>query len=112
VDHRCPACGADLSARKFSQKIVAQMEIDCSHCKKSIQLNLHRAEVALVFVNFAIIALLGALAWLRESQGLVLAALAAAGLGSLALHGLGVTVLRKWPRYVSKTELPLKREEA
>ncbi len=103
MNHRCPACGADLSARKLSQAVVAQMEIDCSHCKKSIRLNLHRSEVALVFINFAIIVLLGVLAWLRESQGLVLAALAAAALGALALRVLGVTVLRDWPRYVAKT---------
>jgi hypothetical protein len=107
MDHRCPACGADLGSRKFSQKIVAQMEVDCSHCKKSIQLNLHRAEVVLVFVNFALIVLLGFLAWLRQSQELVFAALASAALGGLALHVLGITLLRNWPRYV----LPLKREE-
>jgi len=102
MDHRCPACGADLGARKFSQMIVAQMEVDCSKCKKSLRLNLHRAEVALVFANFAIIVLLGVFAWLGHSQSLVLAALAAVALGTLALHVLGATLLRDWPRYVQK----------
>jgi len=111
MDHRCPACGADLSARKFSQTVVAQMQIDCSRCKKTIRLNLHRAEVTLVFANFAIIGLLGVLAWLRQSQGLVLAALAAAALGTLALHVLGATMLRDWPRYVADLPLGQRRQD-
>lgn len=100
--HRCPLCGGDLSGRKFSQAIVAQMEIDCSHCKQRIQLNLHRAEVALVLANFVIIAVLGILAWQRESQGLVLAALGAAALGAAVMHVLAATLLRDWPRYAAK----------
>ena len=101
MDHRCPACRANLGKRKLSQAIVAQMEMDCSHCKHRIRLNIHRAEIIIVMFNFAMIVVLGAFAYWYQSQSLALLALGAAMMGMLALPLLEQTYLRNWPRYAT-----------
>lgn len=99
MDHRCPACGVGLPKRKLSQAIVARMEIDCPHCNSRIRLNLHRIEMAVTLVHFGSVVALGLLAYLRQSQGLVLLALAVAVSGALIAPLLERTWLRTWPRY-------------
>jgi hypothetical protein len=101
MDYRCPACTADLGKRKLTQAIVARMETDCSHCGRTIRLNIHRAEVVIVLLNFGTIVVLGASAWWFQSDRLALALFGAVMLGALALPLLERTYLRKWPRYAS-----------
>jgi predicted ferric reductase len=82
------------------------MEIDCSHCKSTIRLNVHRAEAIVVLLDFGMIIVLAAFAYWFQSQGLVLAALGAAMVGALALPLLERTYLRTWPRYASIVKSP------
>jgi DNA-directed RNA polymerase subunit RPC12/RpoP len=106
MDYRCPDCGANLAKRKLSQTIVARMEIDCSHCKNTIRVNVHPVERMIVFLNFAAIVVLIATAYWFQSQGLVLLAFGAVMAGALALPLLENTYLRNWARYVSKKSKP------
>lgn len=101
MDYRCPDCGANLGKRKLTQAIVARMETDCSHCKSTLRLNVHRSEAILILVDFGAILVLGALAYGLQSHGLALAAFGAVMLGALALPLLEHTYLRTWPRYAS-----------
>lgn len=106
MDYRCPVCGTNLGKRKLTQAIVTRMEIDCSDCKNTVRLNIHRAEAILVVVDFGAIILLGALAYWFQSRSLALAAFGAAMVGALALPLLEHTYLRNWPRYVSSAQGP------
>lgn len=106
MDYRCPVCGANTGKRKFSHAIVARMEVDCSHCGSTIRLNVHRAEAIVVMLNFGTIIVLGVLAYWFQSQGLVLAVLAAAMAGALALPLLEQCWLRSWPRYAKIDRSP------
>lgn len=102
MDYRCPACRADLWKRhKLSQAIVARMETDCPHCKRTIRLNVHRAETIIVLLNFGMIVMLGALAYWFQSRGLIVLVAGAVMLGTLALPLLERTYLRAWPRYAA-----------
>ena len=99
MDHRCPLCGGSLAKRKLSQSIVARMEIDCSHCKGRIRLNLHPAEASVLLLSFGTFVVLAALAYALQSQGLALMAFGTAMVGALALPLLERIFLRSWPRY-------------
>ena len=99
MDYRCPACRADLGKRKLIHSIIARMEMDCPHCGRTIRLNIHRAEMAVVLLNFGTIVVLGAFAYWLQSHGLALALFGALMLGALALPLLEQTWLRTWPRY-------------
>lgn len=101
MDHRCPHCGGDLTARKLSQPIVARMEVDCRHCKRRIRVNVHRAEEALIIGSFAAVVLLAALGYWLDRQGFYLGAFAAAMLGAAALPLAERIWLRTWPRYAA-----------
>ena len=101
MDNRCPDCRADLGKRKLVQAIVARMEIDCSHCKRPIRLNVHRAEVIVVLLSFGTFIVLVAFAYSLQSQELMLAALGAAMVGAAASPLLEQNYLRNWPRYAS-----------
>jgi len=104
MDHRCPLCAGSLAKRKLSQSIVARMEIDCSHCKRGIRLNLHPAEVVVMLLSFGTFVVLAALAYALQSEGLALIAFGAAMGGALALPLLERTYLRSWPRYARMAE--------
>ena len=106
MDYRCPDCGANLAKRKLTQAVVARMETDCSHCKNTIRLNVHRAEAILVVLDFGAIVVLAALAYWFQSQSLALAAFGAAMAGALAFPVLEHTYLRTWPRYASRVQDP------
>ena len=106
MDYRCPICRADLGHRKLSQAIVARMEMDCTHCKGRVRLNVHRLEMIIVMFNFGAIAVMGALAYWYQSQGLMLVAIGAAMAGVLALPVLERTGLRNWPRYTPAARNP------
>lgn len=106
MDHRCPCCKADLGRRKLSQAIIARMEMDCPHCLNRIRLNVHPAETFVVLLNFGTVLVLAALAWGYQSQGFVLATLAAAMASLLALPLLEKTFLRRWPRYAAMARRP------
>jgi|CXWL01.1.fsa_nt_gi hypothetical protein len=99
MDHRCPECGASLARRKLVHAVVARMEIDCAHCKRRIGLNIHPLESAVVMANFAVVLVLGGLAYWQRSQGLVLWTLGAALFAGVAVPLLERTLLRSWPRY-------------
>ena len=106
MDYRCPVCRANLGTRRLSQVIVTRMEIDCSHCKSTIRLNVHRAEEIIVLLSFGTIIVFAACAYWLESQGLALSAFGAAMVGALALPLLEQTYLRNWPRYASGVQGP------
>ena len=82
------------------------MEIDCSHCKSTIRLNVHPAEVVIVLLNFGTVIVLAAFGYWLQSHGLVLFALGAAMVGALAWALLEQTYLRSWPRYASSVQSP------
>ena len=103
MNYQCPACGANLRQRKLAQAVVARMEIDCPGCKTRVQLNLHQAEIAILLLSCAVFLVLAALAYWLQSQGLLLAGLAAGAAGWAAVQVLERTVLRAWPRYVRKS---------
>lgn len=77
------------------------MEIDCSHCKSTIRLNVHRAEAIVLFLGFGAFVVLAALAYWLQSHGLMLLAFGAAMASALAMPLLERTWLRTWPRYAS-----------
>ena len=99
MDYRCPVCAVDLKKRRLSEAVITKMEIDCSHCGKTIRLNLHRVEMFVVLLNFGAIVTLAVLAYWLGSERLVLMAFGAAMLGALAFPLLERTLLRTWPRY-------------
>ena len=101
MDNRCPLCRADVGKRGFGHAVIARMEIDCPHCRKTVRLNVHKAETIVVALIFVTIMGVAALAYWRPSQGLVVFALGAALVASLALPLLERTYLRHWPRYVA-----------
>jgi hypothetical protein len=100
MNHRCPLCGKDLSARRLSQAIVARMEIDCPFCKRRIRTNVHRAEAVILLGSFAGFALFAALAYWLKRDALFLVAFASALAGAAALPLVERVWLRSWPRYV------------
>ena len=99
MDNRCAVCEVDLGSGKLSQSIIARMEIECSHCKNLIRLNVHSAEMAIVLLNGALMLALAASAYLYESQTLTLSLLGAVVLGMLGLPLIEHTYLKTWPRY-------------
>ena len=101
MDYRCPDCRANLAKRRISEVVIARMEIDCSHCKRTIRLHVHRAEAAFVLVGFGAFVVFAALAVWLQSHGLMLLAFGTAMLSALALPLLERTYLRTWPRYTS-----------
>lgn len=90
-----------LKSRRLADAVITKMEIDCAHCNSRIRLNVHRAELVVVLLNFGVIVTLAAFAYWRGSERLVLLTVGAAMLGALALPLLERTWLRTWPRYVS-----------
>lgn len=102
MDYRCPECGTNLGRRKLTQAVITRMEIECSGCKSEIRLNVHWVKEIAVLLGFGTIVVLAAFAYWFRSQGLVVAALAAAMLGALALPLLEKTYLRTWPRYAPR----------
>ncbi|OGA17352.1 MAG: hypothetical protein A3G25_09695 [Betaproteobacteria bacterium RIFCSPLOWO2_12_FULL_63_13] len=75
------------------------MEIDCSHCKGTIRVNIHRAEAFAVMLNFGTIILLAVLAYWFQSRNLVLLVFAAAMMGASVSPLIERIFLRTWPRY-------------
>lgn len=106
MDNRCAVCAVDLGSRKLSQSVLARSEIECSHCKNRIRLNVHRAESALVLLNGALMLVLAVSATMYESQSLTLSLLGAVMLGALGLPLLEHTYLRTWPRYARIFQSP------
>jgi len=102
MDNRCPLCGKDLGRRKLAYSIIARMEIDCPHCLRRLRLNLHPAETAVVLAASAAFVALAAFAYQRQSQGLLLAALALGAAGMGAVYLVERRWLRDWPRYVPR----------
>jgi len=106
MDYRCPVCETNLAKRRITQAVVVQMEMECSHCKSVIRLNIHRSEEIVVLLSFGTIVALAAFAYLYQSQSLVITALGAAMLGALALPLLEQTYLRTWRRYAPSVQRP------
>lgn len=101
MDYRCPICRETLIKRKLSHAIVARMELDCTHCKKRIRLNVHWVEELIVLLAFALFLVLAAFAYWSQNQGLLLFAFGAAMVSGLVLPLLDKTYLRTWPRYAT-----------
>jgi hypothetical protein len=104
MDYRCPVCGTNLRRRRLGGTIVARMEIECSHCKNVIRLNIHPAELVVVLLIFGTIILLAAFGYWFQSRGLMLSVFGAAMVGALALPALETICLRSWPRYASSVQ--------
>ena len=103
MDYRCPHCGHDLKSRRIVHALVSAMESECKKCRRRIKLNIHPAETLLVLAAFAAMVVLGVLAYRLQSQALALLTFAAAMAGAAAVPLLERTVLRRWPRYVSRS---------
>lgn len=106
MDYRCPLCGADLAQSKPARSLIARMNLDCPRCLGPLEMNLHRAETALVLASVAGAVALAALAYARQSQGLLLAALALGTAGAAALYAVERTWLRAWPRFRARAAPP------
>ena len=100
MDHRCPACKGDLGKRKLVDAVITRMESECRHCKRKLRLNVHRAEQAVVIVNFFAIIGLGTLAYFLKSEPLMAATFIGVLIGSMLLPLVELVCLRDWPRYV------------
>jgi len=106
MDTRCPLCGADLAKSKPARSLVARMNLDCPRCLGRLEMNVHRAETVLVLASVAGCVALAALAYARQSQGLLLAALALGMAGAAAVYGIERTWLRDWPRFRARATPP------
>jgi len=99
MDYRCPLCGADLAKSKPARSLIARMNVDCPRCLGRLQVNVHRAETVLVLASVAGGVALAALAYARQSQGLLLAALGLGMAGAAVIYVAERTWLRAWPRF-------------
>jgi hypothetical protein len=99
MDFRCPLCGRDLASSKAARSLIARMDLDCLHCLGRLQVNVHRAETLLVLGTVAGCVALAALAYVRQSQGLLLAALGLGMAGAAAIYVAERTALHTWPRF-------------
>lgn len=106
MDYRCPACRANLGKTRLGRAIVVRMEIECSHCRSMIRLNVHRSEAIIVLLGFGTFVALAVCAYWLQSQSLALLAFGAAMAGALALPLLEQTYLRTWPRFASAMRNP------
>lgn len=106
MDLRCPLCGRDLASTKAARSLIARMDLDCPHCLGRLQVNLHRSETLLVLGTVAACVALAALAYLRQSQGLLLVALAGGMAGAAAVYIGERTWLRAWPRFRERAAPP------
>lgn len=106
MDYRCPLCGADLAQSKPARSLIARMNLDCPRCLGRLEMNVHRAETALVLASVAGSVALAALAYARQSQGLLLAALGLGMAGAAALYVAERTWLRHWPRFRARAVTP------
>jgi hypothetical protein len=82
------------------------MTLDCPRCLGRLEMNVHRAETALVLGSVAGAVALAALGYARQSQGLLLAALVLGMAGAATLYGLERTRLRTWPRFRPRAAPP------
>jgi len=106
MDYRCPLCGADLAGSKPARSLIARMNVDCPRCLGRLEMNVHRAETALVLASVAGAVALAVLAYARQSQGLLLAALGLGMAGAAALYTIERTRLRHWPRFRAREAPP------
>ncbi len=106
MDYRCPLCKRDLASNKASRSLIARMDVDCPHCLGRLQVNVHRAETLLVVGTVAVCVALATLAYLRQSQGLLLAALGLGMAGAAAIYVAERTALRHWPRFRPRAAPP------
>jgi DNA-directed RNA polymerase subunit RPC12/RpoP len=102
MDYRCPHCGRDLVTSKPARSLIARMNVDCPHCLGQLEVNVHRAETLMVLGTVAGCVALAALAYARQSQGLLLTALALGAAGAAAVYIAERLWLRSWPRYVPR----------
>ncbi len=106
MDYRCPVCRVNLGKTRLGRAIIVRMEIECSHCRSTIRLNVHRSEAVIVLLGFGTFVALGAFAYWFQSQSLALLAFGAAMVSALALPLLEQTYLGTWPRFVSAMRNP------
>ena len=96
MEHRCPACGADLSRRSLS--VIPRMALDCPSCRARIEVNVHPVESALMLAGFAAFVAFGALFYVFKQDGFLVAAFAALSPAGL-LPLLERRWFKGWPRY-------------
>ena len=106
MDYRCPLCGADLAQSRLARSLIARMNVDCPRCLGRLQVNVHRAETGIVLGSVAGCTALAALAYARQSQGLLLAALGLGMAGAAVIYLAERTWLRRWPRFRARAAIP------
>ncbi|MGH8720873.1 MAG: hypothetical protein ACREU4_02735 [Burkholderiales bacterium] len=106
MDYRCPLCGRDLATSKPARSLIARIDVDCPHCLGRLQVNVHRAETLLVLGTVAGSLAVAALAYARQSQGLLLAALGGGMAGAAAVYLAERLWLRAWPRFRPRAAPP------
>lgn len=99
MDHRCPHCGESLRLRRLTHAIISRLEIECPKCGRKLRRNVHRVEEAIVVASFGLLVAFALAAHALGREGLILAGLAAAASGAVALPLLERTWLKDWPRY-------------
>ncbi|MDH3320175.1 MAG: hypothetical protein OEO84_10860 [Betaproteobacteria bacterium] len=105
MDYRCAHCGRDLATSKPARSLIARMDIDCPYCMGRLQVNVHRAETLIVLGSVAGCVALAALAYVRQSQVLLLAALGGGIAGAAAIYILERTWLRGWRRFRARAPI-------
>lgn len=106
MDYRCPQCARDLATSKPVRSLIARMDADCPHCLARLEVNVHRAETLLVLGTVSGCVALAALAYLRQDQELLLAALGAGMAGAAAVYLTERTALRAWRRFRAREPGP------
>lgn len=106
MDFRCPLCSRDLATVKAARSLIARMDLDCPHCLGRLQVNVHRAETLLVLGTVAGCVVLAAFAYVRQSQGLLLAALGLGMASAALIYVAERTALRDWPRFRPRAAPP------
>lgn len=96
MEHRCPACGADLF--RSARSVMPRMAFDCPACRARIEVNVHPVESALMIASFVTFVAFGVLFYVFKQDGFLVAALAALAPAAL-LPLLERRWFRGWPRY-------------
>ncbi|MEO8716918.1 MAG: hypothetical protein ABI423_01720 [Burkholderiales bacterium] len=81
------------------------MDLNCPYCLGRLQVNVHRAETLIVLGSVAGCVALAAFAYVRQSQALLLTALAGGMAGAAALYIVERTWLRAWRRFRARAPL-------
>ena len=98
MEYRCPACNADLAARRVIGRVIPRMEVDCPFCLKRIEMNVHPVESAVMIACFAGFIAFAVLFYALKNDAYLVAALACLAPSAL-LPLLERRFFKGWPRF-------------